>query len=69
MNRLRHQALYLPVLGFWISLAIYRFFTRLGLTWIAWSNLDHSWSEMFGMFLRTDLGRCAVRLVRWLDCC
>jgi phosphoglycerol transferase MdoB-like AlkP superfamily enzyme len=55
MNRLRHQALYLPVLGFLISLAL-SFFTRLGLTWVAWSNLDHSWSEMLGMFLRGALG-------------
>ncbi len=55
MNRLQHQALYIPVLGFGISLVL-SFLTRLGLTWIAWSNLDHSWSEMLGMFLRGTLG-------------
>lgn len=49
MHRLRHQALYIPVLAALISLLLSTI-TRLGLLGVAWLNVDHSLGELLGIF-------------------
>ena len=55
MNRLRHQAFYLPSLAFLLSL-LFSALTRIGLTLVAWPNINHSLSEISNMFLKGFVG-------------
>lgn len=52
---LRHQAFYLPVLALLMSFAISTL-TRIGLTIVAWSTLDHSLGELLSAFAHGALG-------------
>lgn len=54
-KRLRHQASYLPVLAFLLSLA-FSSLTRIGLAIFAWQTLDHSFAQMLTAFLHGMLG-------------
>ncbi len=55
LNRLRHQALYLPVLALLISI-VFSSLARIGLTAVAWSNLDRSVSGLLSVFLNGFMG-------------
>jgi len=55
MNRLRHQACYLPVLALLMSW-VFSTLTRIGLTIVAWSSLDHSAGKLISVFAHGVLG-------------
>lgn len=54
-NRLRHQALYLPVLALLTGM-LFSSLARIGLAAIAWSNLDHSVGGLLSVFLNGFIG-------------
>ena len=54
-SRFRHQAWYLPVLALLISM-VFSSLARIGLTAVAWPNLDHSIGELLSAFLNGFVG-------------
>jgi phosphoglycerol transferase MdoB-like AlkP superfamily enzyme len=55
MSRLRHQAFYLPTLAFALSW-LFSSLTRIGLSVVAWSTLDHSAAPLLTAFAHGALG-------------
>ncbi len=55
IDRLRHQALYLPFIAFLMSWT-FSTLTRIGLTVFAWQTLDHSIGQLAAAFARGAFG-------------
>ncbi|MBP7370273.1 MAG: hypothetical protein KA902_02435, partial [Arenimonas sp.] len=55
MNRLRHQALYIPSLAFLLSF-LFSTLTRIGLLGFSWSNSSHTLGELVSVFTYGAIG-------------